>query len=370
MVFLVLLAVPVLLALAGWVLTKQVSGKEVACMVGVGVVVAAVSAIFVSCANTHDVEVWNGRVTSKAQETVSCSHSYPCNCHEVCSGGKNPSCSTVCDTCYEHSHDYDWAVYTSTGEEIDIDRIDSQGVNEPPRWTAVRIGEPVSTTHSYTNYIKASPDSLFRHQGIKDKYQGHIPAYPGNIYDYYRLNRLVLAGAVVGDSGAWNSQLSELNADLGAAKQVNIIVVLTNEPPEYFYALEESWIGGKKNDVILVVGLNGDKSPAWAEVMAWTTNQLFKVKLRDDIMDEKAIGVENVITALRTNITKYHQRKPMSDFEYLKSAITPTATQWAVSLMIVFLISLGMLIYFYMEDPFEYRFGSFGRGRFRRRAYW
>src|SRR4051812_22989724 len=59
---------------------------------------------------TMDEEVWNGHVTSKEQVRVSCSHSYSCNCRQSCtsSGKGGQSCTTVCDTCYEHSNDYDW----------------------------------------------------------------------------------------------------------------------------------------------------------------------------------------------------------------------------------------------------------------------
>jgi hypothetical protein len=281
----------------------------------------------------------------------------------VCTGsGKNRSCTTQCDTCYEHhgflrtipGNDYDWDVYTSNGETVTIDRIDRQGVHEPQRYTAVRMGEPTSLTHSYVNYVKASPDSLFRHQGLKEKYASALPAYPGSVYDYYRLDRLVTVGVPVDDARKWNMELMRINADLGRPKQVNMIVVLVkNQPLDYYSALEESWIGAKKNDAVLVVSVDDTMKPQWAQVMAWTTNELFKVKLRDDIMSEQKLDRDAVMTALANNVRTTYQRKPMKDFEYLSSQITPTSTQWVVTLLIALLVA-GVLVWvFQVHDVFN-----------------
>lgn len=89
-----------------------------------------------------DVELLNGYVTGKERDVVSCSHSYECMCYytESCSGsGTSRSCTRTrhCSTCYEHSYDVDWDVHTTVGN-LTIDRIDRQGLDQPPRWTAVQ----------------------------------------------------------------------------------------------------------------------------------------------------------------------------------------------------------------------------------------
>lgn len=343
--FLIVFIVPLVFAGGAFLFSRHVSTKKLLLIAAATLVVAGVAASVVSCANTYDVEVWNGVVTNKQQVTVSCSHSYQCHCHQECSGGKNNSCSEHCDTCYEHAHDYDWDVYTSNGETITIDRVDRQGADEPRRFTAVRQGEPTAQTHSFTNYVKASPGSLFRHQGLKEKYLGQIPGYPQEIYDYYRLNRLVALGVNVDGPGAWNDDLAGINAALGRSKQVNVIVVLvSNRPHDWYYALEESWIGGKKNDAVLVVSVDDQMKPQWAEVMAWTTNELFKVKLRDAVMDQQLLERSSLMSALSGNIRQYYVRKPMKDFEYLSSQITPSTTEWVVTLLAAILVA-GFLAY-------------------------
>lgn len=364
--FLIVLLVPLALAGLAYAFLDGITLKEFG-LVGLAcLVVAGSSAGIVSCSNTHDVEVWNGVVTGKQRNTVSCSHSYQCNCRQSCTGsGKNQSCTTICDTCYEHSWDYDWDVYTSNQETVTIDRVDRQGVNEPGRFTSTRMGEPTTLTHSFTNYIKGSPGTLFRHQGLKEKYAGSIPAYPQDVYDYWHLDRLVLVGVNVNDARAWNRELSRINADLGRPKQVNMVVVLAkNKPHDWYYAVEETWIGGKKNDAILFISVDDQMKPQWAEVMAWTSNELFKVKLRDDIMDEPTIDRDAVMTALANNVRQYYVRKPMKDFEYLSSLIVPTGTQWAVTLIIALLVAGGLTFFMQTNDVF----GEEGYGYMRRRT--
>lgn len=362
MVFFLLFIIPLLVALGSFVFLKGITWKELLLQVFAQVVIAGISMAIIYTSNTLDHEVWNGYVVNKQQVRVSCSHSYECNCRMVenCSGtGSDRSCSysRECDTCYEHSHDYDWEVYTSNNETIDIARIDRQGVDEPPRWSQVKMLEPTAVSHSYTNYIKAAPDSLFRHQGIKEKYQGKVPSYPDDIYDYYHINRLVTQGVSVNPT-PWNVGLEKINSDLGSKKQVNIIVVLTNQPPEWFYALEETWVGGKKNDAILVVGLEGSK-PKWARVMAWTTEKIFEVKLRDAVMDLPEVTPEATLKVLRDNVVQFYKRKPMKDFEYLKSSIQPSGWELGISLFIGLLVAFGLAWFFNENDTFneEHHYG-------------
>lgn len=371
--FLIVLGVPLVIAAGAFIFLNGITWKEFGCIILAQAVVAGTSAGIVSCANTHDVEVWNGRVTKKEQNAVSCSHSYRCNCRETCTGsGKNRNCSETCDTCYEHLWDYDWDVHTSNGETITIDRVDRQGTFEPPRWTRVTIGEPTSQTHSYTNYVKGSPDSLFRHQGLKEKYKDQLPQYP-EVYDYYRFDHLVeTPGLAVPNVRKWNQGLAELNADLGANRQVNVLVHIVGPvPDDYYYALEEAWIGGKKNDAILVISVEDSASmkPRWAAVMAWTTNELFKVKLRDDVMKNSSITPEAVLVNLRENVSKHYQRKPMKDFEYLSSQIKPSITEWVITLVVGLLIAIGLIIFFEREDVFGDE-GGYGFRHFRRRRSW
>lgn len=367
MIFLTLLLIPLLLAVGSFLFAKGITWKEFLVQVAVALVVAGISAATIYYQNTSDTEIWNGVVTNKTRDKVSCRHSYSCPpCTKSCD--KKGNCHTTCSTCYEHSYDVDWNVASSTGDGVLIDRVDRQGVVEPGRWTVVRLGEPTAFEHSYTNYIKAAPDTLFRHQGLKEKYATSIPAYPGEVFDYYRLNRLASVGIALRDTAQWNAGLSELNGALGASKQVNMIVVVVKDlPQEYLYALEESWLGGKKNDAVLVIGVDSELKPTWAGVLAWTQNPLFQVVLRDSVMQLPKVEAAAVLPVFKDSVSKLYQRKHMKDFAYLSGSVVPTTTQWIVSLLVALLIGGGLTYFFATQDPFgdeRYSYRSFNQRRY------
>lgn len=343
-------------ALLFFVILKTISVKELLCIVAVEACIALIASFICYHVATEDVQILNSTVASKQQVQVNCEHSYSCNCHEECSGyGKNKSCYQHCDTCYEHTHDWDWRVSTAVGNYFNIERIDRQGNREPPRYTSTLIGEPTVTPESYTNYIKASPDSLFLSTGqVDEKKLATVPEYPSAIYDYWHLQRLVRVGVGLPNAEVytWNSQLEALNGRIGSKKQVNAIVVLAqNKPPEWFYSLRQKWLGGKKNDVVLVIGVDSEMKPLWANTMSWENNQLFQVKLIDAVSHQSIVDSQTTLNNLEQNILQFHQRKPMADFKYLEASITPTLTGWIVTMLIEALVLAGLL-YLFNQDEF------------------
>jgi len=300
-------------------------------------------------------QILNGEVTNKAREEVPCRHSYSCNCRTKCTGsGKDRHCWTECDTCYVHdTHstrrgtDIVWAVYSNLGTRIEIDTLDSKGLQEPPRWTAVRIGESYAASSSYYNLLKGNSDSLFVKRGFVERYKDFLPGYPGGIYDYYRINRIV-SEVNVPNQAAWERRLSEINAKLGPAKQCNVILVfLNNRPEEYFYALKEHWEGANKNDIVVVASVK-DGVIAWAEIMSLTSSAMIGVKLRDELVGVNitTIKPEEFMSIVASNVSQFYKRKSMKEFEYLKLNNVMTGGQMAWVCIISLLISIGLSVFF------------------------
>lgn len=300
--------------------------------------------------SVSDYEIWNGYVTGKEKVYVSCSHSYPCNCRTQCSGvGDNRSCWTVCDTCYSHSNDWDWRVYTTLGR-LNISRIDSRGSQEPPRWTQVVKGEPASSVNLFTNYVKASPDTLFKRNEDYSQFDDILPEYP-KVYDYYRYQRVLNHSGV---SLAYVKQLNDiLNMDLrkmGSEKEVNIIVVFANtDDPSYRYALESKWLGGKKNDVVIIVGVTDAPNVAWTDVMTFglnSGNEYLRTVINDRLnkitLDNPTTFRDIIVPAIR----EHFKRKSMEDFEYLKDQFDPPAWAWTAAIILSLIASIGLTIYF------------------------
>ena len=354
MTLLFLLLIPALVAVAGYFLGKgKITVKEFLVQFGVVALLMISGYFFGRCGAMSDTEIWNGRIAEKHRGTHSCCHSYQCNCRQECSGtGKNKSCSTVCDTCYEHNRDLYWSASTTNGEAAFLDRCNRPSSSAPNRWVTIKVGEPTAMEHRFTNYIKGAPGSILKKKGLVDKYRKHIPNYP-RVYDHYRVNRFI------GGDASLNAKLSELNADLGKKKQVNIIIVVTRAGDRGFlHALEEAWLGGKKNDLVVLVGISGSDI-SWAGVMSWTKAEEMKLAIRDRVEELKKFDGLKVLGIVRQEVASKFVRRPMADFEYLSSSIEPPFWMLCVLFALGLVVSGGLQYWFWKEDPLD--------GGFRRR---
>lgn len=317
----------------------------------------------------QDTEVWNGQVTSL--KTVKKDCKYPgwysssdsfCtneNTREVyshteyyeCGTTKNPqTCSRdVYDT--EYSYDYPWEkkyYVNSTLRQFMISRVDRQGAKEPPRYTQTKVGDPVSITSSYTNYLKAADMSILNPQNISVSQAelDMIPAYPINIYDYYKIDRLILIGANVPDRKLWNEGISEVAKVVGPTKQANPVIVVTNQPQTIRYAIERKWNGGKKNDIIVLIGVDGD-AIEWLDVITFlsnTGNEFMTRQFQTMITEVGTLDRDKILGITKQTIMEKFDRKPMQSVEYLKDEFEPplwvkiTALLSALILSIIFSI--------------------------------
>lgn len=332
------------LSYLNWLLIDAFKVAGISVAIGVLFVVGA---FFIGKGSqTSDTEILNGQVISKKREHGSYVHTYSCNCVTSCSGsGNSQSCSTVCQTCYEDHYTVHWDCFSDVGEFriADLDRTSKSVYNEPDpaRYTIIKPGDPVAKEHTYTNYIKAVPATLFRpaSKSLLARYGGKVPAYPDKVYDFYKINRVLPIGVNVPDLAIWNQRLSESLKTLGPMKQANAVIVLTNiADPDFFYAVQDAWLGGKKNDIVLVIGVtNLPAKASWVRVMALTQDELFQVKLRDSILGLEEIKASGVIAALDKETRANFKRKRMRDFAYLDAEIGPPF--WVMAL------TSGMLIF-------------------------
>ena len=358
--FIVLIPVAISLA-AKFLLRWDISWLEFGAQVLIGL--ASLSLIWAigNMGKTADREIWNGAVTSKAVERERCytnmpmpsvcSNRYDCNCVTVCtpqydSRGNmtGQSCTTTCDTCYRYRWEQDWNVNSTLGQ-YEISRVDSQGAQEPPRYSQVRVGDPVSDTRSFKNWVKASAGTLFRDadSGL-ETYKALLPEYPGRIFDYYRIDRIVTPNVRLSNELTWNDLLARKLATLGAAREINaIFVFVEGQPRDYAYAVRRKWEGFKQNDAVIVVGLQRG-NVQWVEVMSWSKNPLFDYQMRRAM--EAYVGKpinqvppQDVMNVFEQTALSSFERRPMEEFEYLKGDIKPPS--WLMWLSIIVAIGIG-----------------------------
>jgi len=229
----------------------------------------------------------------------------------------------------------------STVGAFNISRVDRRGLTQPPRWEAVKIGEPASVPHSYVNYIKAVPESVLNvGVGLSEEAKAQVPPYP-EVYDYYRVNRVISSVGSIPVLGL-NTIVSERLRTLGAKHQVDVAVVITDKSNAYGRVVQNAWLGGKKNAAVIVLGMNKEspKKIDWVYVFSWSKNKIFDVKLRDDIQEIGVYDELRIANAISDNIEKLFKRRSMKDYEYLKDQIEPPTWSVVLALLLGFLTNL------------------------------
>jgi len=267
-----------------------------------------------------DSYILNGKVTNKYKDTVGCEHSY-----QVCTtSGK----TTICTTHYEHFEDYDWVVETSVGSLI-IDREDRQGETTPQRFIKVIVGEPASMEFHFNNYLLADKESLFL-QNSETPSNIQQP----RVYDYYRTKHIV---------GSVSLPNVEKQLDLLLqGKRFNVkVVALNNRPVEDFYSVMSAWIGGKINDVILVVSLDENGVVLWSKVNTYAKGYKNQMLLKDlEYLTEGKVFNEDLVTKQISLITKQFLILDEQEFEEKLELVE--IPMWL--LILVVLINIGLSV--------------------------
>jgi len=309
-----------------------------------------------SWSQTHDTEIWNGQVTSKHRDHDSYVRSYSCNCTTDSDG------NTSCQTCYETHYTVDWYLKSTIGN-IRIDYRDSTWRSvynepDPQDYKDAFAGEPCSAAYGYTNYIKAVPDSLFNMEAAEyAQFDSLIPQYP-EVYGKYHVDHVITMG--MGSNIAirdWNDYLAGKLRTLGPASQANVIIILVNTADQtYRHALETAWLGGKKNDVIVMAGVTNYPQIDWVDTITLgqnAGNSLMTVKIRDELTALGSIeSGQAVIDVVTAKIAQHFDRKPMADFEYLKDDIQPATWVLVTAFILAFLLSAVLTVVFHIYDPF------------------
>lgn len=340
-----------IIPLAWAVVIKVVIGREIHLAESVGVFLAGglVVGLFLALSwssQTGDTQVLNGWVTGKEQERTSCSHSYDCRC-------RTREGRRYCDTCYEHPYDYDWVVRTSVGS-LNVPRVDRRGTKEPPRWTQVVVGEPAAMEASYTNYVKAAPHSLF---SSGRRVERQLPAYP-YVYDLYRFQHARVHQVGVPNLAEWNTELADTLKTLGAGKEVNVnLLFVKHGDQQYGLDLEEAWLGGKKNDLNIVVGVGEWPKAKWAYAFTYarsTGNERVVLEARNLFLKEGALADPKATVASLTGLVNRHYRRtPMDKFRYLAAEVRPSVAL-IVGIVVALILVCGLLTFLFSRNDIRH----------------
>lgn len=349
----IFLAIPVLIIwVSRYMFPHQISYKEMGIQFAVISIVVTITFFAGTGSLSHDTEILNGYIVSKDRIHDTYEDPYDCNCSTDSDGNKS------CMTCYETRYTVEWLAKSSVGgfQFKKLDKSFRSVYNEPnpKNYVNCKIGEPASREHSYDNWIKAVPDTLFSSTSFDPQYVSKIPSYP-RVYGHYKLNRVINVDSKIttAEINKLNFSISSYLKTLGKTKEVNVIVVLTEiDQQEYRYSLESKWLGGKKNDVIVIIGLDDHKF-TWVDTITFALNagnEHFQVNMRDNLMTLGEFDVDGISAITQKTILDYFDREFMVKYEEIKEDIEPPT--WALVLMFIFSVfgSLGLSYYFYRNE--------------------
>lgn len=301
-----------------------------------------------------DTEIWNGSVVAKQREHDKYVRSYQCNCRSYsCGTSKSPRTCTTCSTCYEDHYTATWTATLNFGGapyRLVLDHYDTTSRRrrnnkpDPSIYLNCAVGQPASIEQTYTNYVQAVPDSLFNNQMDDQVYADKIPEYP-RVYGKYKINRVLTVDSNVPSHllTALNERLNENLKTLGPQKQANIIVIVTGiKDAGYRYAVENAWVGGKKNDIVVFLGMD-ETQMLWAGVMTFALNkgnELFQVTLRDRLNNfakTNEFEPNEVADIISKTAFELFDRISMEEFQYLEDQIQPPT--WVIILAVF--LSIG-----------------------------
>lgn len=349
-----LLCAPLLVCGVSFALFRDtISVKEFCLQLGVSVAVAVSGWMFTRWHSMQSIEHWNGRITEKDSGTEGC-----CHCSTVCDArDKDGNCTSSHTEC-DHVLDYWWSVHVSTGDVI-TDGCHGSSF-DPDWWTKAKVGEPASVPHTYTNYLKADPESI-PHHTANPRDLAEVPPFP-QVRDRYRVSKVVTHGGVRAPKN-WQDELLNLNADIGGRKQVDVVVFLTKRPDaEFAYAIEAAWLYGPKNALIVVMGTDG-KSITWARVVTISEVDELAITLRDELPG-RTLDDPDLIKFIGEQVKSKFHRTPMSKYEYLASAAAPEGWRLVTLYLFVIIVSVGLTMYMHANDVFgDERFARFHRNR-------
>lgn len=344
--------------------------KEVAVQAGATSVVIAVLFLLGNIGQTYDVMFVNGNVESLEPRKRDCPWGWTsfqdshCTEYRTRSVKVGESCSTdskgyrSCTPIYdtEYNYDYDWerryfvhADYEPYSDSTyEVARIDPQGVNTPPAFEAINIGDPTTKQISFTNYIRAASASLFAEEAPGEE---TVIAYP-SVRNGWRANRVLVAGVEFDNNlwKQWNDDMMRLNSEL-REKQANAIVMVTGGSQSAAEMLARAWEAHNINDVVTTIGVDGE-TVEWVDVRSWSRNSLVDVEIRDGILNLGKLDIAEINAIIENSIKNNFELRSMDEFEYLAEEITPPLWVMILAGIILLIVTPAITYVFHKHDFF------------------
>lgn len=371
--FWIIALVPITIGGFFFLFNKRICWQEWVGSTTIALVMAGLFQLIAGIGMTDDIETWSGEVVSTRQfsrwkeyyeyavyrtEYYNETETY----YETDSKGRSHSRTRTIRKSrevFDHWeptstwHDAYWKVYTTLGDwNIDVDKYhylckkfnDCHAVQgsrttfshnsrmidgDPNDYVADNTTgwcEPVSDTRHFENRVKAAP-TLFSYSKVPT----NISVYPWpKTYDLFSTDRVLGTAKGLITTLKWD----QMNAKLGPAKQVNVIIIgFGNAGTDMAHYQEAAWIGGKKNDLVICFGGGDKKNPAnWVYVFGWTEKGMVKQTIQSLLLEEPIS--DKIIPMIDDLIRRHYVIKDWHKFDYI-TIEPPTWSYWVYFITII-----------------------------------
>ncbi len=205
--------------------------------------------------------------------------------------------------------------------------------------------EPVTTTKSFKNKVKAAP-STFSYCKVPTNVA--VFAWPSNP-NFYRSDRVMGKAKESIDTLQWD----QMNAVLGPTKKVNLIIIGFGESdPKIAEYQESAWVGGKKNDLVICYGNikleDEGASVKWTKVFGWTESDKVKHNL-EKLVKEHPIN-NDLLPLIADEVRNNYVIKDWSKFDNV-TIEPPTWSYWLY--FAIMIVTQGILFMVYNMNELD-----------------
>jgi len=333
-------------------------------------VLAIVAAKYIAVHSmTTDKEYWNNYAV-EAQHDEPWDEYIHQTCTRTVSCGDNCTTTETYDCSYVDRHPEMWRLLTNGGGAVSVGSSDynmarSLWKNEKfvdmhrnyhsydgDRYTSRWPGHitraeivPVTTTHKYENRIQV-PNEVLNYDEVNTADVRSYGLYQYQ-WDYYTTSFNPLMGennAIAADT------LRVANANWGMARQMHIMVLVFDGKPSMAGHLQEAlWKGGNKNEFVVCVGKK-DGDITWVHVFSWTTAEVLKVEVRNEIRGMLKYDIVKIANYVATRVPQKYVRRQFAEFSYIQVNPSTKAVVW--TFVVVLLLTVGLAV-FHVMNPFS-----------------
>ena len=293
-------------------------------------------------AQASDYELLSGSVIEKTRTYDPETETYTCGTD---SKGNSQTCTRLIPR-------WLWSVVSDVYEDVYSEHTYAK-YNEPEIYKFTSVGDPYTTTKRFVNFQYVSEQTISLNHD--QQYTGWLPDYP-QIYDGFKVTR-GFSQIVLGDE--LSHSLAVAQRDWGKFYGANVIVCIVDVKQAGFSeALKNKWYGGKKNDVVLTLYVQGTTVQK-AEVFSRSTSEKrdatmadFNMILRENAARMGEYDIGSLLGVLAVALP-YFQREDLSKYDFLESDYQ---SPWWLGILII-IIMLGAMFgtVKFLENQFRYR---------------